>query len=244
MSWLNDNSKAITSLLAITITLVSEWQYWELRIEKKISASLDILKRREGSVFVDARTTVIQKWVMPSKISKTFAESETYDSDLLYAIKEEVKGDADYIRAMLNISLFYHNAASCALDGICDSATLCSSLWAEIQDYQDMHKGYFAHVKSIRDEDVKRFNLTIPEFVAHCQNKISVFVFSRHDQSFKCRVDLRLERRFGYSFGSFCNPQSSVYDKEVDDLSKSRRFGSEPVCARTNRIEWRCPFSP
>lgn len=213
----------ITVLIAGTLFVVGGYQYFEVRTETRIEKSLDILKRREQTIFVDARTVALKKWIDTKTLLSEFAGTETYSQELIEKITEEIGQDQAYRIALYNISTFYNNAAACALDGVCDIATLCASLHGEIQDYMEVNKGYMSYATAVRFEDAKSLTLSLPEFSRECRRDIGLNIFSRHDSGFWCRVNMFTYRRLSIGINSACDPIVSKYDWEVEEQAKKIR---------------------
>lgn len=205
----------ITSLIAVVLLVVGAYQYFEIRGETRIEKSLQMLKQREQSVFVSARTYVLKKWAELPELEKAFAETETYTPDLIKRVTTEIHSDGKYRAHLFDISTYYNNVAACALDGICDLPTLCASLAGEIQDYLDINSGYFAYFAALREEDARALFLSFPEFVERCKSKARLFVAYRHDTSFSCRFNLFLYRRFGFGSNDACRFKATKYDEEI-----------------------------
>lgn len=221
----------ITGLLAASFVVVGAFQYLEYRADLRISAALDMLKRRETSIFVEARAKLISKWLETEKLHRKFAGTEIYTLDLIEAISTEIFADKEYRESILHISAYYHNAAGCAVDGVCDAPMICSSLGGEIQDYLDVNKGYFAFARSVRYEDAVSLYLSLPEFGNYCDADLGALVFSRHDRSYLCQTGLYAYRISGFTglANAFCRPEETDYGQEIIDAAKQIRLQENPV---------------
>lgn len=216
---LGKHKDGITTLLALVFFIVGAYQYFEIRAESRIEKSLDLLKQREATIFVSARTYVLQKWGEQKNLLQGFAETEVYTPELIAAVRDEILDDAEYRARLFDLSTYYNNAAACALDGFCDLPTMCASLTGEIQDYLDINSGYFAYFAALREEDARSLFLSLPEFVELCQSKIRLFIAYRHDTSFNCRASVFLYRRFGVSSEGGCEFNATRYDNEISEAA-------------------------
>jgi len=220
----------ITALIAATLFVLGAFQYLEYRADMRISTALDMLKRRETALFVTARATLIRKWLETEGLLETFRSTQTYTEDLIKAVSTEIFNDDGYRAALLHISAYYQNAAGCTLDGVCDAATICSSLGGEIQDYLDVNQGYFAFARSVRDEDAVSLYLSLPEFVDYCKADLGALVLSRNDQRLLCQSGLYLYRMTGISWlaDANCAPRESGFGQSVIDAAVKIRAESKP----------------
>ena len=211
----------ITVSLAILLVIVGFYQYFEFRSDRKIEASLKILERRESAVFVEARTKLLQTWFeADGNLIEEFAETYIYTDELYKEIDPKIRDDTEYRSAMLQISAYYSNAAACVLDGLCDQPTICSSLHGEIQDYLDINRNYFVYLRRLRQEDSVSLYLHHPEFVEDCGKSIMFSLFSRTDDTFRCRTARKLYRLTGIKISSLCSAMTSDYTKEIIRLAK------------------------
>lgn len=207
---------AVTTWLAIVVAIVGAYQYFDVRSDQRIKAASEILARRESTQFVDARAALVMFVYSNQKLVKSFSEAgATYTPKLLDDFAEIVRRNEAYQKAVTTISPYYINAAACAMDGICDIPTMCASLWGEIQDYLDVNRAYFAYLMSIRGEDAVSLWLGMANFEQLCRSKLKLFVFSRFDNSLKCRLFVALYRRFDFAFDSACTHVISEYDDQL-----------------------------
>lgn len=213
------NKDGITSLIATILFVVGVFQYLEYRADTRISNSLDMLKRREASIFVDARATLIRKWLETEGLLEDFKATEFYTDELIQKVSNEIFTDVSYRTALLHISAYYQNAAACTLDEVCDPATICSSLAGEVQDFLDVNQGYFAFARSVRQEDAVSLYLSLPEFVDYCIADAGALVFSRHDRRFFCQAGLYTYRIAGFAGPAnlACLPRESEFGQRVID---------------------------
>ncbi|MCV0428740.1 MAG: hypothetical protein K5905_25080 [Roseibium sp.] len=198
---------------------MSFYSYLEYLNDRRIDKALDVLKRREATLFVDARTKLINFWIENETLLKDLKETQQYTDEIYIKAASEILDSKDYVISLHNLSLFYNNAVACALDGICDPITICGSLSGEIQEYLSINRGYFAYAMSIRDEDARSMWLHMPEFMKFCERKAGVRIFSRHDRSSWCQSNVVLERWFGLSFGNACSPTQTKWDERIEDFS-------------------------
>jgi hypothetical protein len=221
----------ITALIAVTLFVLGVFQYLEYRADLRISTSLDMLKRRETSLFVTARAKLIRKWLETEGLLENFQSTETYTDKLIKAVSNEIFTDEDYRSALLHMSAYYQNAAGCTLDGVCDAATICSSLGGEIQDYLDVNKGYFAYARSVRDEDAVSLYLSLPEFANYCKADLGALMFSRNDQGFLCQTGLYIYRMTGSSWfaNANCHQCETKYGQSVIDAAAEISNKKQPV---------------
>ena len=206
----------ITVLVALVLLFVGGFQYFEIAMENRIKNSLDLLERREGDTFVEARTVLIRKWIEHKELQEKFSRTEVYTQELIDEAAKAIFNDTAYRTALFNMSTFYNNAAACSLDGVCDAPTMCASLMGEIQDYLDVNRGYFVFARKIRKEDAISLTLSMPEFVKFCDDELSVRLFARHDRSVECRIDLYLERLIGMHLGGQCSASATQYDLDIE----------------------------
>ena len=223
--WFGDRRDGIGIGIALILLLVGGFQYFDFAVDSRIENGLDVLKRRENATFVEARTTLLMKWLENEDLLQQFSETEVYTSDLIEKATEAIFKDERYRTALANMANFYHNAAACTLDEICDAPVMCASLMGEIQDFLDVNKGYFIYASSVRYEDANTFILSMPEFVELCDDDLFLNVASRHDSSIGCRTGLYLYRFIGTSFGLSCKFKSTAYadeiTREVEEMKKS-----------------------
>ena len=228
IDWLSEIKDAVTTTIAMLVVLVGGYQYFELRSESRIENALEILKRREQAIFVDARTYTVKKFMEGSIFSSELSQNKTYTKEIIEKITKEIQSDELYRNSLLNISTYYNNASACTLDGICDAATMCASLAGEIQDYLSINKGYVSLATFVRQEDAKSLTLSLPEFVEFCDKNIGLNIFSRHDYSTWCSINLFLERRFSIGLNSACIAKASKYDTNIEkDVGKLRRSSKQ-----------------
>lgn len=213
---LGKNKDGITALIAIILLVVGGYQYFVVAVESRIKYSLNLLERREGDTFVNARTVMIQKWIDNENLRSAFAATNTYTPELIGKATEEIFEDSEYRKALYNISTYYTNAAACALDGICDAPTMCASLAGEIQDYLDVNRGYFVYATKIRQEDAVSLTLSMPEFVIFCSSALFVNEASRHDRSWWCRTNLYSQRMIGLHFRKSCAFFATPYQIRIE----------------------------
>ncbi len=212
----------IVAFAATIAFILGAFQYLEYRSDLRISAALDILKRREARIFVEARDTLVRKWLETEELQSVFASTVIYTDELIEGVSKEIGRDENYRRAVLHISAYYQNVAGCTMDGICDAAMMCSSLAGEIQDHLDINKGYFALARALRDEDAVSLYLGLPEFVNFCVQNAPSFYFSRLDRSRMCQAGLFLNRKTGLSWLAelSCHPQETEYGQSIIDAAK------------------------
>lgn len=203
--------------ITIILVVVGGYKYFDSIVDKKIQNALSLLKRRESSIFVDARTTLLKEWVENQSLYNKFSQTDDYTDDLYEDISKAIWKNEPYRKALYTISSYYNNAAACALDGVCDGPTMCASLAGEIQDHLDINRPYFVFARMVRKEDAKSLILSLPEFVDFCIEKKNqnVRLFSRHDRSIGCRINLYLERLTGVSIDSFCKPLATDWEKTM-----------------------------
>ena len=221
LSRLGNYKDGVTVALALIFFVVGFYQYFENKANQRISMALNILERRENSIFVKARTTTIQKWFeVTGALKKEFVATTTYTPELLNSIAESIGDDLNYRAALLNISTFYSNATACVLDGLCDRPTICLSLAGEVQDYLNLNKYYFVYLRKLRDEDSLAFYAGLDVFENQCNSNISLNIFSRMDQSFKCKASLQLYRITGIDLKGYCTGSETKYATEIIAASK------------------------
>lgn len=208
----------ITVTLALIFFVVGFYQYFEVKAERKISMALNILERREDPIFVEARTTTLQKWFEVNQAE--FLKTSTYTPELLNSIQKFTQKDLKYRTALLHISTFYINAAACVLDGLCDKPTICLSLLGETQDYLNLNKNYFIYLRKSRGEDSLVFYKGLDVFEKQCISNHSLNIFSRMDQSWPCKASLKLYRITGIELGGYCKGSITKYAKEIIEAAK------------------------
>ena len=232
-NWLGTNKDAITATLAIVLVVVGGYQYFVSLRDGKIEKALEILERREEATFIDARTTLIHKWIEHDDLNDDFVRESTYSKELRDKMTTEILADEKYRLAVANMSAYYASVAACALDGICDVPVLCASLMGEVQSYLTVNQGYFTHLRLLIGKDAKSFFLSLPEFVKLCDSDIFMNVASRHDRSTGCRLGVLLRRQVGFSFGFKCEFEFSKYDQTVKEHAenlKCRLLNGETAC--------------
>lgn len=212
----------VTTFLAILFVFVGFYQYFEYRSDKRIETALQLLERREGRVFVEARTKLLQTWFeADGSLADALKRTDFYTEELYKEIDSTIHADKQYRTAMLHISSFYSNASACVLDGLCDQPTICSSLHGEIQDYLDINRNYFVFLRTLRDEDSVSLYLHLPEFVGKCDETIFFSLFSRVDSSNKCRFARSLYRTTGFILKDFCKEMTAPYTQGIIDRAKA-----------------------
>lgn len=206
----------VTTLLALILVVVGFYQYLEFRSDKRIATSLNILERREGKIFVEARTKLIKTWFeVDGSLAEAFRQTDKYSDALYSAIDKEIHSDEEYRTALLHISSFYSNAAACVLDGLCDQPTICSSLHGEIQDYLDINRNYFVFLRRLRKEDSVSLYLHHPEFVDDCDQTLMLSLFARTDGSVSCRFARSLHRTTGLALNGYCEGKTASYTQDI-----------------------------
>lgn len=208
----------VTVTLALIFFVVGFYQYFEVKAERKISMSLNILERREDPIFVKARTTILQKWFVFNQAE--FLKTSTYTPELLASIEKLIQKDSEYRTALQHISTFYVNAAACVLDNLCDKPTICLSLLGEIQDYLDVNKNYFIYLRRVRGEDSLSFYIGLDVFTNQCISNYGPNIFSRMDQSWSCHASLKLYRITGIELRGYCKGSITGYAKEIINAAK------------------------
>lgn len=210
LRWFGRYSKGVTAVLAIAVTTIGGYQYFEAKVDRKITRAIEVLERREKGAFLDARTTIYRKWLENERLFKNVPEdarkANVYTEEILKLAAREIIPDIEYRIAMLNISTYYTNAAACALDGLCDLPMMCASLMGEIQHYLEINSGYFTYAEGIITEDALTLKLSMPEFVAACDEDVWTNLFSRHDRSYWCAINLKSERIIGLHVPKACGP--------------------------------------
>lgn len=213
---LGRHKDGITTLLAVLAFLIGGFSYLEFLKDRRIDKALELLKRREAPIFVDARTISIRKWIDNPELRDELANTKVHTPDLIKKVGEAISKDKDYRIALYNLSTLYNHAASCALDHICDALTMCGSLFGEIQEYLDINEAYFVYATKLRQEDAKSLTLNLPEFENFCKQRIKVRYFPRFDRSWKCRIDVNTERLFGFYILGACQNIESEWDQKIN----------------------------
>ena len=227
LDWLGTRKDGIGIGIALILLVVGGFQYFDSVVESRIEKGLDVLKRREGDTFIEARTILISKWVENQELREQFTKTSVYTPELIQSATKEIFDDPEYRTALVNMSTYYSNAAACTIDGICDAPLMCASLMGEIQDFLDINRGYIVATKAVRFEDANTIILSMPEFVEFCDQNIFINVASRHDHSLVCRIGRYLDRFVGTSFGLPCEFKSTAYVDKIDlEAEKLRKLSS------------------
>ena len=187
----------ITALIALVLLIVGGFQYFDVKLDGRISNSLEILERREKPLFVSARENTIRKWIDIKKANPAlwsdFVNNKDYTKDIYDAVETEIENDEQYRKDLLSLGLFYQNASAFALDGHCDAVTLCSSLRGEMQDFLDLNKPYLIYAHKVRKEDATSIYLDVPEFVAQCDKGFFLKSLHRLHLTFNLTINLTIK---------------------------------------------------
>ena len=229
---LKNNNSQLTSLGAVAtvvLVLVGIPSYRASIVDKKIDRALNVLTQREKENFSFVRSEIIEQ----VRLCVNY-DDDTYSHQELDCIAVLAKSNGEHRKKLHLLTTYYHRAAVCVLDGICDGPMVCGTLVGDIDGILGAYSKFFQDTRTKSPLMENTYTLSLQEFVDYCKSKIGVRLFSRHDQRSVCQLNLWFERFVGLSLPGLCVLSANDRSMESNDDS------FDPTSCGCNAKTWSC----
>jgi hypothetical protein len=202
-SWLGRSKDQLTIILAVVGIPFITYQYFQTKLENRITNSLTYITKQEEKEIQASRTNLIDFIMSDSELSDLYKKNECFKDSLITTLRARVYKTEDsrktYFKDFYALHNLYSDAATCAITGRCDLYSMCSSLAPQMQFFRNSNDGVYDSINGMF-HDYR--SSQIDEFLHACDDKD--FAFADEDGSSICRAWLFFRQITMTKFTTVC----------------------------------------
>ena len=187
--WLGHGKDQLTIILAIVGIPFVAFQYFQSKLDTRISRTIDYVSKQESADIVSARTNldvfIISDILLKYKYSDNIYFSDELSSQLSEKINANRSNKSNYIKDFYTLHYFYTDVSACTTSGLCDKFSACYSFFKQIQSFRANNDSVYVDLENTFHDSR---SAALDEFIRQCDNPDFTFGVEGIDTSISCRV--------------------------------------------------------